>query len=1143
MKNHLLFLLYISISLLHFPAQAEITTQELSARHPNLAFIELAEDVVPVSDEECPNGVTVFMAEEERDIIIKGDDAHLPKAFWIQPHVLALEFPEGSSCRTEYSVEFPPHRAKFLSGKPMEQTRYTVRCPGSPLGATQLRGMGSPAFLVMAMDPGVKEAQNFSEQSAVRYFLCSESGKKVEMQCQKARLRHVKPTSWEIDCNTGLSGIPAAALISLVQQYADNPAAITADTPLPQTVIIQAPHSVSGEEFRSLVAEAAPESGIQGGTLIMRVNTDGQFLQSSVCAQYGAPGNSGNSPVSELKLTFSTPLTKQEFLRLFRAMRISIGGQEASSTESEESKTTMLGNRTILIQVKSQKPSASTDRFLFEADSSQRTGITGFFRQFDINNQFVISLQGATAGDEIELSIPTEAVAAIGCKATEAMQHRVTIRKPRAQATISIRSDGTWELLSMGMKYADITCRRIPAEAVIPLRSALRAFAAAPCDKTAHAIAEAAEPPVTQRIVIDSAAGFPQSTQTDKAQLCGGNSKRGLFLLHLSNRESADTPYDEWLLLNDTDLEMAQESISGALLVYHKSTGQAVSAATVTYNEKSDSCTLHNGLLTTLPTDSAEFLFIRSGEDYLLSESPQILNQLKNKWKDTPRWEVSLLTDRKVYLPGDTAHVWGMIHNRSGLPTQGMLTTGGADAIPVTIRDNGSFSATLPIPRKTGWHHLYFSLNGEETLAAQHFIVMEEADKLLPPTHGLPYIIDVNDNRIRLYDTQGNILDRPETLRAEIHAQRRTEEKHNNGLILYRDRKNVLYSGEITIPAHCRDGICVPMNQAVEIAGSETLDCEMVLTMKDSAGNNICRNHRFLYSSADKAPRPAISAKAENGELHVRFLPCIRRERNGILLVNNKRGIPVFLKAGQTQMTLPLLPHEVGEIHLNLLFTPPAEDDIALKSAETRCVHIPREKHLHIRQGISPAETGVHLRGRVSTADGVGAPATLCLYIVDADFQQHTRYETPTIYSTPRRHPIRLFERESAPKGNKTPRWEEMADEYDFRWIFPVQHSDNMDILTETYFTANYIADLCPHPLPEQHALRPFYGKNDFGLLFRLSKGVNPLLHWESELRTDENGDFSVPLPHRPGIYRVYTIAVGDDGQRLGMQETEISIP
>ncbi len=1142
MKTLILFLI-ISISLLRFPAQAEITAEEISAQHPNLAFIELTENMIPVSDEELTNGVTVFMAEEEKDIIITGDDAHLPKAFWIRPNILALEFPAGSSCHTEYSVEFPPHRANFLSGKPMKQTRFTVRCPGSPLGATQLTGMGSPAFLVMAMDTGVKEAQNFSEQSAVRYFLCSESGKKVEMQCRKARLRHVKPTSWEMDCNTELSGIPAAALIRLVQQYADNPAALTADTPLPQTVIIQAPSSVSDEESLSLVAEAAPESGIQGGTLIMQVNTEEQFLQSSVCAQYGAAGTSGKPPVPELKPVFNTPLTKQEFLRLFHAMRISIGGQEATPTEGEESKTAKLDNRTISIQVKSQEPPSYTERFLFEADSSQRTGITGFSRQSDINNQFIISLQGATVGDEIELTIPTDAVEAIGYKAAEAIQHRVTIREPRAQATVVIRRDGTWELLSMGMKYADITCRRIPAEAVIPLRSALRAFAASPCDKTAQAIAEAAEPPITQRIVIDTAAGFPQSTQVDKAQLCGGSNKRGLFLLHLSNRESADNPYDEWLLLNDSDLEAAQESISGALAVYHQSTGEAVSAATVTYNEKSDSCALSNGLLTTLPADSAEFLFIRSGEDYLLPESPQILNRLKNRWEDTPHVEASLLTDRKVYLPGDTALVWGMIHNRKGLPTQGMLRTEGADAIPVTIRDNGSFSATLPIPTKTGWHHLHFSLNGEKNIAAQHFIVMEEAGKLLPTAQGLPYLIEVNDNRIRLYDTQGNILDLPVTLRAEIYAQSRTEEKHNNGLILYRNRKSVLFSGEITIPAHCRDGICVPMTQAAEIAGSETLNCEMVLTMKDSDGNNICRNYRFLYTSADSSPRPAISAKAENGELHVSFLPGIRRETHGILLVNNKRSIPVFLKAGQTQQTLPLLPHEVGELHLNLLFTPPAENDLALDSIETRCVHIPREKSLHIRQGISPAETGIHLRGRVTTADGVGAPSSLCLYIVDVDFQRQTRYETPTLYGAPRRHPIRLFDRAPAPKANKTPRWEEMADAYDFSRIFPVQHSDNMDTLTETYFATNYVAALCHHPLPKQHTLNPFYGKNDFGLLFRLSKGINPLLHWESELRTDENGDFSVPLPHRPGTYRVYTIAAGDDGQRLGLQETEITIP
>ena len=164
------------------------TAAELSEDYPNLSLIEFPENVIAPSPEEDSGGL-IIMHEKEEELNITGDEQHRPEAFWIRPNILALEFPVGSSCRTEYSVEFPEHRAHFLSGRKMEQTRFSVRSPAAPLVATELPGLGSPAFLVMAVDTTTAEAQLFSAQSKVRYYLRAESGETIPLTARQACLR------------------------------------------------------------------------------------------------------------------------------------------------------------------------------------------------------------------------------------------------------------------------------------------------------------------------------------------------------------------------------------------------------------------------------------------------------------------------------------------------------------------------------------------------------------------------------------------------------------------------------------------------------------------------------------------------------------------------------------------------------------------------------------------------------------------------------------------------------------------------------------------------------------------------------------------------------------------------------------------
>lgn len=1137
------------------------TAAELSEDYPYLSLIEFPENVITPSPEEDSGGL-IIMHEKEEELNITGDEQHRPEAFWIRPNILALEFPVGSSCRTEYSVEFPEHRAHFLSGRKMEQTRFSVRSPAAPLVATELPGLGSPAFLVMAVDTTTAEAQLFSAQSKVRYYLRAESGETIPLTARQACLRDLPTDVFDMQSAeqiTPAGGSPLA-LMRLVQQQADTPQNIHSDTPIPQAIVIQAAKPLSEEQAGNteLIAEASPESGIRSETLLHCYLPDNQYFQSFVDDSYHFPDNN-KAPVPELVFTVNTPLAPDEFMQLFRAARIRIGGKTAETTENGDAKAVILSERSIRICPITSPPLSVNEEHFYRVPESTNTELEYIAWHPNHHIRFTLRLHGAKAGDEVEIRIPADALATSGLKAEQDLQFSTILRELAAQATVTRHRDGTWELLSMGLSSIAVTARYIPAEAVISLSPALTKFRATSDREAVEAIISAAAPPVTRIITPPQGISYPQSTRLNRKELCDGtDSPRGLYLLHLCNADSASPPFSEWMLLDDSNLELAQGDMRHHIVIYDSAKGVPIPEARVTYNTNGDSIPITNSIISTFsselrpPGSTVDFLLIRSGADYRFIDERHLWEPLLSQWVQKPHDKVFLHLAQTDYLPGETVRVWGFIQDNAA--TTGRLSLQRLDkkeAISckqINFPGAGGFNASIPLPPEPGLYQLLLETEGNSP--AIHFLEVQNplADKRSEKEilRNMGICVSTTDNRIHLYDAQGNILNREQSLHVELRAIRHPRERLDNGLLLQRRKEHLLFSGDISIPAHCQEGIPIPMN----FPEDSTTTCELEISMKDSTGNTCREQVTFPYSrkKEERLHLNSLSTAIEQDILKLSLNHPLHHEGHGILLMNGERCIPLSLKAGQKELSIPLLPHEIGRLRAELLIIPAGKGDTALKSFHADFTRLPQAHSLRIQ---TETDRENRLKVTVTGADGKGTPARLYLFAVDKDFLPDEAYRQTDFLTFFHRLPpphraadlYSLIEKKQTP----TPRWERMQEsELDHGSnIVPIlRHSDNLPHMAEHYIDPygkmHLLWNVHPEPWTEfrRHNRKPEKLKR----LARLKQGNSPLLLWEPELQTDANGHFSITIPRKPGKYQLCAIAVSPDGKACGQTTSTICI-
>ncbi len=1252
----ILFLLILLILLP--PAKAQETSDDTTLRciHPHASFIVFPQKVIAPPADFQEN---VFLHREETELSITGDAAHLPTAFWVKPHILALEFPADSSYRTEYSVEFPPHRAKFLNGKPMEQTRYTVRCPNAPLFATEIPGMGRSAFLVTS--PGrTAESLNFSAASPLRYLFRNEHGEEVPTEVRPAELQHlpVSPNHLGDKSEVLLTGISPAVLQKLLQRHANAPEQIQPDTPLPQSVLVLAKHPLTPNQQWSLIIQAEGNSGFEGGSLVSDYDACNQAMAINVSAHYSRGLESNDVLIPEICLEFNTPISRDAFMKLFRRMQFRINGAEAAGNEE---KSLSDKGRNISVIPMPPAPLRVNERGFYmlysklHEEVKPEGNIEAFALVPDGSFIFNICLRGAQAGDEVELLIPPQPGNDTDTPPLlRESRHCFRIGKPTPTVYPERDKNGSLRLRTSGTDSITLTVGKIPAEKMLSLSKTLFLFKLRP--ESGQQLLEAAENISSQTIHIKGDDNIIHTVIPDENQLYSP----GCYILKAELNHSCEP---EYFLLNESNLRVACTPIPGHLAVFRKDTGEPVCSGSVQYREDGAAVEITDGLIR-LPADGQpESLLIRSGDDSLLVNIKDWKPKSEEK---SPEHRMVLFTDKDYYFAGENARIRGIVHiaGQEHIPGGTLCLKKDDNTLlrqgNIPISAAGTFSATMPLPQEEGDYELIFSvgdnlLTEEESIsiiprpqqqlqvnarlqvenppnadswnaslkvnpaelpdAAESYKAVvtvslgyDESDDYTAPLtpsgevslsgrigngNNFPQfawfrmrLVDSNGNdvwvrderrilaaagfrvqqqrdRLVLLDLQGNILNREQRLQMKISAEHVAEHRLNNRVVLRRRETRVLYEGELTIPASCREGIRIPFNDE-ELANLITPpnpyplpDAVISLSTTDIDG------HAYRWEQPFWLPHPkrnrGMWVSADKGVLTLHFEEPLPQDAHALLLVNEERAVPVFLKGGQKELQLPLLPTENRVIRCRLLsYDHTNRDEFlryhAVEDASCTAEDSPARLHLRIRQ--EEQNTDHFLQGQVTDTQGNPVSAELYLFaheITEPPHGENLLTSLEHLFFPEERgissslHYI-IAETPGNADYNTEPYPLSMEGAYvsrRFSFFERLRCSDNFYHETRyCYMPENYLMTGMTHVtvFSPEVAWKMGFSPFPFSSL-TLSESSQTELLRAADLRTDENGKFRVPLPLRSGTYRLYAAAIGNDGQTFGQQQTEITIP
>lgn len=721
----------------------------LMDRHPHSVFLPLPEAMIT----EDKTG------SKADGLLISGDEAHVPTIYWEQQDMLRIDFPKGCLYQTEYRLEFPADKAVFLNGQRLEQTVYSLRCRPAELKAVEVMGTEQLSFLVTVEDSHHAGALAFSPLSPVRYALVSHQGAKVPCRVMPALLRHIQ-TDEGRENTAYLPYFMNKILRNIPERYQQHPETLTPDTPLPQTVLVQAEEELPTSGTWRLEAVAEEPSGFTSGELLTKNITGKRMLQSRTEMQYhlDAEPDSASADI-DISLIFNAPLSRESADRLLRELRISIDGKEALPTEDEQLRQWQGENGTVTFQLIPEQPQAGYDsgvrqpRFSSPLGTDKEELIDGYSFRNSTPDSLLIRVRGGL-GRTVQLDVPGNISADAGLKRTEPQRHTLQLQPACPQAVLRVGDGkeyprGTWVLKSMGIRHVEVTAYRIPPEEAIRLEEPpddlVSHYAGRDETKRNEQIRRAA-----QNVKAVSVAGIPRhftltgiqgdslpvETDLQREHLCEGLPPYGYYLLEIKLHATEDicrlapekAQFTLYRTVHHTDISEVFEDNTHLLHLLSRSTGNFIPSAEASIHTDDGSVRKlpsANGVIS-IPHDARNgILLVQHGNDYLCRNIKYWNSDDTFSTSDTA---VKLITDREYYRPGDTVHVWGVLREWSAdgqiripSPASGklQLLRGDSDILAeksVDITAFGTFCAEFILPegqdKSTGLHQIVF---GTET--------------------------------------------------------------------------------------------------------------------------------------------------------------------------------------------------------------------------------------------------------------------------------------------------------------------------------------------------------------------------------------------------------------------------------------------
>ena len=271
---------------------------------------------------------------------LTGDADHQPTCRWMDQNRLAIEFAEGTSVFTKFRLAFKPGQAIYLSNAPMEQTEWTFSCPRPSLEVCPIDGTPTAAFCITPDSFLTREAQEFSVSTPVRYeFLPYSTDDKG------TNITYGEPIPAETEAAT-LGMIPDSCLTQALEILAENKAdwrQVNKDTPVPGFIIARAPQKQEADSQWAFRIVPTDESGFrqpEQSEIFYRAERE---LGTGVFQYISRPDEKEKQAATprrmRIKISFSSPVRKDNIADIFRNLIIRANGQQATTAPDGKAKT------------------------------------------------------------------------------------------------------------------------------------------------------------------------------------------------------------------------------------------------------------------------------------------------------------------------------------------------------------------------------------------------------------------------------------------------------------------------------------------------------------------------------------------------------------------------------------------------------------------------------------------------------------------------------------------------------------------------------------------------------------------------------------------------------------------------------------
>lgn len=411
--------------------------------------------------------------------------------------------------------------------------QFATAAAEESLRAVEVPGTAFPSFLVLTQG----ESEAFSQDSEVDYLFWS--GKdEISATVQQARLKHLS-IGWG-DAETP----ELQALLSRVgKACGDSLGQLTADTPIPNAVLVQAAEPLDAQQQWSLQATAAEHEPIRSGILISGY-TPQDNLQCFLIPAYTLPDASEEALHPGVQLRINTPL-EETAESLFQKLRFSINGQQAQLSASGDFHELFSDGQRIRICPDSSEGKLEPAPLTVPLQDKGKTLVYPAHGCSGLN----IRLSGGW-GKELTVTLPAGLLTTQGRRIEKEHTVSVILPIPPPQIVSSLPHYLTPNHLSLdllGCRSIELTAYRIPA----PL-----------LNTRTEVIAEqhlADLSPSGQSIRMNFSGEKPeyrvQHYRADWNHLTADDAEPGHFLLRLDMAGAQDTDrHTQWLRVDASDL-------------------------------------------------------------------------------------------------------------------------------------------------------------------------------------------------------------------------------------------------------------------------------------------------------------------------------------------------------------------------------------------------------------------------------------------------------------------------------------------------------------------------------------------------------------------------------------------------------------